>query len=104
MRTQRPSEQEDAATLARECANTVDVIRWCADRVRAVDGGDAVRDAADHLHDLPTRLVLDATSVQNRPAVIRWCAQEIHSMGGDADVERAAEYLGDLATEAEGTA
>lgn len=104
MTTQHPSEQEAAATLARECTNAVDVIRWCADRVRAVDGGEAVRDVADHLHDLPTHLVLDATFIQNRPAVIRWCAQEIHSMGGDADVERAAEYLDDLATEAEGLA
>lgn len=98
--TTQPSEQEAAATLARECTNTVDVVRWCADRVRSVDGSPSVQDAADHLNDLSTRLVLDTTSVQNRPAVIRWCAQEIHSMGGDADVERAAEYLDDLATEA----
>lgn len=100
MTTQHPSEQEAAATLARGCTNTVEVIHWCADRVRSVDGSAAVQDAADHLHDLATRLVLDTASVQNRPAVIRWCAQEIHSMGGDADVERAADYLDDLATEA----
>jgi hypothetical protein len=94
-------ETEAAATLARECTDHAAVILWCADRVRAVDGGEAVRDAADYLHDLSTRAQVDTTSAPNRPAIIRECAQAIHSMGGDGDVERAAEYLDDLATEAE---
>jgi hypothetical protein len=98
--TNQSSEQKAAETLARECTNTGGVIRWCADRVRSVDGSPSVQGAADHLYDLSTRLMLDTATVQNRPAVIRWCAQEIHSMGGDYDVERAAEYLDDLATEA----
>ena len=95
------SEAKAAATFARECTDHAAVIRWCADRVRSVDGGLAVQDAADYLHDLSTRAQVDTTSVPNRPAIIRECAQEIQSMGGDGDVERAAEYLDDLAVEAE---
>ena len=97
---QIPSEQEAAATLARECTDHAAVILWCADRVRSVDDSAAVQDAADYLHDLSTRAQVDPTSTPNRAAIIRECAQEIHSMGGDYDVERAAEYLNDLATEA----
>lgn len=96
-----PPEQEAAATFARECTDRAAVIRWCADRVRWVDGSEAVQDAADYLHDLSTPAQADATPVTDRPAVIRWCAQQIHSMGGNADVERAAEYLDDLAVEAQ---
>jgi hypothetical protein len=96
-----PSEQEAAATFARECTDRAAVIRWCADRVRWVDSSEAVQDAADYLHDLSTPAQTDATPVTDRPAVIRWCAQKIHSMGGDSDVERAAEYLDDLAVEAQ---
>jgi hypothetical protein len=96
-----PSEQEAAATFARECTDRPAVIRWCADRVRWVDNSPAVQDAADYLHDLSTTTQANATTLTDRPAVIRWCAQQVHSMGGDADVERAAEYLDDLATEAE---
>jgi hypothetical protein len=97
----RPSEQEAAATFARECTDRAGVIRWCADRVRWVDGSEAVQDAADYLHDLSATVQADTTPVTDRPAVIRWCAQQIHSMGGDGDVERAAEYLDDLAVEAQ---
>jgi len=96
-----PSEQEAAATFARECIDRAAVIRWCANRVRWVDGGEAVQDAAGYLQDLATLAQGDTTPVTDRPAVIRWCAQQIHSMGGDADVERAAEYLDDLAVEAQ---
>lgn len=98
--TTQPSEQEAAATLARECVDHASVILWCADRVRSVDDDPAVQDAADYLHGLSTRVQADATPVTDRAAVIRWCAQQIHSMGGNADVERAADYLDDLATEA----
>lgn len=96
-----PSEQEAAATLARECTDHAAVILWCADRVRSVDDDPAVQDAADYLHSLSTRAQVDATPVTDRPSIIRWCAQQIHSMGGGADVERAAEYLDDLAVEAQ---
>ncbi|WP_069740713.1 MULTISPECIES: hypothetical protein [unclassified Streptomyces] len=95
-----PSEQEAAATLARECTDHAAVILWCADRVRSVDDSETAQDAADHLHGLSTRAQVDSSPVTDRAAIIRWCAQQIHSMGGDADVERAAEYLDDLATEA----
>lgn len=95
------SEQEAAATLARECTDHAAVVLWCADRVRSVDDDPAVQDAADHLHDLSTRAQVDTSPVTDRTAIIRWCAQEIHSMGGDYAVERAAEYLDDLATESE---
>jgi hypothetical protein len=98
--TNQPSEQEAAATLARECADHAAVILWCVDRVRSVDDDPAVQDAADYLHSLSTRAQVDTTPVTDRPAIIRWCAQEIHSMGGGCAVERAAEYLNDLATEA----
>lgn len=100
----RPQEAEAAATLARERADHAAVILWCADRVRSVDDGEGVQDAADYLHDLSTRAQADTATVTDRAAIIRWCAELIHSMGGDADVERAAEYLDDLATEAEGAA
>lgn len=96
----QPSEQEAAATFARECTDHAAIILWCADRVRWVDESEAVQDAADYLHDLSTRAQVDTDPVTDRPAVIRWCAEQIHSMGGDSDVERAAEYLDDLATEA----
>jgi hypothetical protein len=96
-----PSEQEAAATFARECTDRAAVIRWCADRVRWVDESEAVQDAADHLHDLSTTTQAHTTALTDRPAVIRWCAQQIHSLGGDGDVERAAEYLDDLAVEAQ---
>lgn len=96
-----PSEQEAAATFARECTDRPAVIRWCADRVRWVDESEAVQDAADYLHDLAATAQPDATPVTDLPAVIRWCAEQIHSMGGNADVERAAEYLDDLAVEAQ---
>jgi hypothetical protein len=96
-----PSEQEAAATLARECTDHAAVILWCADRVRSVDDSPAVRDAADYLHDLATRARVDPAPVTDRPGIIRWCAEQIHSMGGDADVERAADYLDDLAVEAQ---
>lgn len=96
----QPSEQEAAATLARECTDHAAVILWCADRVRSVDDGPAVQDAADYLHSLSTRAQVDTTPVTDQAAIIRECAQEIHSMGGDYAVERAAEYLDDLATEA----
>lgn len=99
--TPQSSEQEAAATLARECTDHATVILWCADRVRSVGDGPAVRDASDYLHDLSTRAQVDTTSAPNRAAIIRECAQQIHSLGGDADVERAAEYLDDLAAEAE---
>ena len=95
-----PSEQEAAATLARECTDHAAVILWCADRVRSVDDSEPVQDAADYLHDLSTRAQVDTDPVTDRAAVIRWCAQQIHSMGGDYDVQRSAEYLDDLATEA----
>lgn len=96
----RPSEQEAAATLARECTDHAAVILWCADRVRSVDDSESVQDAADYLHNLSTRAQVDTDPVTDRPATIRWCGQQIHSMGGNTDVERAAEYLDDLATEA----
>lgn len=99
--TIQPSEQEAAATLARGCVDHASVILWCADRVRSVDDGPAVQDAADYLHDLSTRAQIDTDSTPNRAAIIRECAQEIHSMGGDHNVEKAAEYLDDLATEAQ---
>ncbi|WP_265560967.1 hypothetical protein [Streptomyces hygroscopicus] len=95
-----PSEQEAAATLARECTDHAAVILWCADRVRSVDDDPVVQDAADYLHALSTRAQVDSTPVTDRAVVIRWCAQQIHSMGGNHDMERAAEYLDDLATEA----
>lgn len=97
----RSSEQEAAATFARECTDHASVILWCADRVRSVDDDPAVQDAADYLHALSTRAQVDMGSTPNRPAIIRECAQQVHSMGGDGDVEWAAEYLDDLATEAE---
>ncbi|MEU2603293.1 hypothetical protein [Streptomyces albus] len=97
-----PSEQQAAATLARDCSDHAAVILWCAARVRAVDDDSDVQDAADYLHDLSTRAQVDAMPGTDRPTVIRWCAQQVHSMGGDHNVERAAEYLDDLATEAEG--
>ncbi|MDX2757934.1 hypothetical protein [Streptomyces europaeiscabiei] len=96
----RPSEQEAAATLARECADHASVILWCADRVRAVDDDPAVQDAADYLNSLSIRAQVDTASTPNRPAIIRECAQSIHSMGSSYAVEKAAEYLDDLATEA----
>lgn len=96
----RPSEQESAATFARECTDHAAVILWCADRVRSVDDDPAVQDAADYLHGLSTRAQVDTDSPLNQPAIIRECAQEIHSMGGSYAVERAAEYLDGLATEA----
>jgi hypothetical protein len=94
------SEQEAAATFARECTDHAAVILWCADRVRSVDDDPAVQDAADYLHSLSTRAQVDTGPVTDRPAVIRWCAREVHSMGGSYAVERAAEYLDGLATEA----
>lgn len=94
------TEQDAAASLARECTDYAAVILWCADRVRSVDASETVQDAADYLHSLSTRAQVDADPDTDRAAVIRWCAQQIHSMGGDAEVERAAEYLDDLATEA----
>lgn len=96
----RPSEQEAAATFARECTDHAAVILWCADRVRSVDDDPAVQDAADYLHGLSTRAQVDTDSPLNQPAIIRECAQEIHSMGGSYSVVRAAEYLDGLATEA----
>jgi hypothetical protein len=102
----QPSEQEAAATFARECTDLAEVVLWCADRVRWVDESPAVQDAADYLHDLSVRARADMTPITgwhgpDRPNIIRWCAQEIHSMGGDHNVERAAEYLDDLAVEAQ---
>ena len=97
----RPSEQEAAATFARECTHHAAVILWCADRVRSVDDDPAVQDAADYLHGLSTRAQVDTASTPNRSAIIRECAQTVHSMGGNHNVERAAEYLDDLATDAE---
>ena len=96
-----PSEQEAAATFARECTDRPAVIRWCADRVRWVNNSPAVQDAADYLHDMSATTHAHTTGFTDRSAVIRWRAQQIHSMGGNDDVERAAEYLDDLAVEAQ---